>query len=345
MRALFLVVGVAAVLAAVVIPASTGSPTAGAAPPKVAPGQDHACVVGSPPPGGIDWAALHNPILSYPTHGVKDQALQWSGGEWHMLFSDMTQTAAAAHVRFDVAVSSSPDLVHWTAPRVIATNAASPDIVRDPAGQFVVTYQTPTGLDYRTSADASLSSWSAARTLGHGLAHRMIDGALAFTGNGIILGFKAGTTIQHFEIAWAPSLTGTFRLVGRPNIVVYDDTVENYEFLTVHGAWTLVATSNTLDQPFIFSLGSGNPARPTTWLHWSSGRELVIPSQPFNSGSGISSVNYEHANSAFLCVGPGGEDYLTYAASTELTRFGGWGHARVGLARSTDLINWQVPPE
>ena len=48
-------------------------------------------------------------------------------------------------------------------------------------------------------------------------------------------------------------------------------------------------------------------------------------------------VGYEHANSAYLCVGPGGEDYLTYAASTELTRFGGWGHARIGLARSNDL--------
>jgi hypothetical protein len=104
-----------------------------------------------------------------------------------------------------------------------------------------------------------------------------------------------------------------------------------------------VATSNTLDQPFIFTLAAGDPATPSSWLHWSTGRELQIPSQPFNSGPGISSVGYEHANSAFLCVGPGGEDYLTYAASTELTRFGGWGHARIGLARSTDLTTWQVP--
>jgi len=328
-----------------VLAASAGPASVEAVSPKVAPGQDHACIVGSPPPGGIDWAGLHNPILSSATHGVKDQALQWSGGKWHMLFSDMTATTAAPHVRFDVATSSSPDLVHWSTPRIIATNAASPDIVRDPAGQFVVTYQTPTGLAYRLSATASLRTWSAAHPLGHGLASRMIDAALAFTGHGVILGFKAGTTTQHFEIAWAPSLTGTFHLVGRPDITVYNDTVENYEFLTVHGAWTLVATSNILDQPFVFTLDAGNPATPATWLSWSAGRELMLPSQPFNSGTGISSVDYEHANSAFLCVGPGGEDYLTYAASTELTRFGGWGHARIGLARSTDLTNWQVPPE
>ena len=236
------------------------------------------------PPASIDWSALTNPILSFPTVGVKDQALQWSGGEWHMLYSDMTATKAAPHVRFAVAVSSSPDLRHWTAPRIIAQNAASPDIVRSPSGTFIVTYQTPQGLAYRTSSTASLRSWSAAHPLGRGLAHRMIDGALAFTGNGVILGFKAGTTTQHFEIAWAPSLSGTFRLVGRPDIVLYNDTVENYEFVTVDGAWDLVATSNTLDQPFLFTLGPGDPTSPSTWLHWSAGRQLSVPSQPFNSG-------------------------------------------------------------
>jgi hypothetical protein len=287
---------------------------------------------------------LANPILSYPTVGVKDQALQWSGGQWHMLYSDMTATKAAPDVHFSVAVSSSPDLRHWSTPRVIADNAASPDIVRSPSGTFIVTYQTPQGLAYRTASNASLRSWSAPHPLGRGLAHRMIDAALAFTGHGVILGFKAGSSTQHFEIAWAPSLTGTFRVVGRPDIAVYGDTVENYEFLTVGGAWHLVATSNTLDQPFLFTLGAGDPKTPSTWLHWSTGQQLSIPNESFNSGTGISSVGYEHANSAFLCVGPGGEDYLTYAGSTELTQFGGWGHARIGLARSSDLVHWEVPP-
>jgi hypothetical protein len=315
----------------------------GASGAVVAPGQDHDCIVGKPPPA-VDWAALGNPILSYPNNGVKDQALQWSGGSWHMLFSDMTATRSAPHVHFDVAEAQSPDLQNWSAPKVIATGAASPDIVRDPAGSFVVTYQTPKGLDYRIASSDSLTSWSQPRALAHGLAGRMIDGALAFTGNGVILGFKAGTTAQHFEIAWAPSLSSPFRMIGQPDIVLYNDTVENYEFLTVDGAWHLVATSNTLDQPFIFALGAGDPSVPTTWLQWTGGTRLMVPTEAFNSGTGISSVSYEHANSAFLCVGPGGEDYLTYAASTELTAYGGWGHARIGLARSSDLVNWAVPP-
>jgi hypothetical protein len=317
-------------------------PWGGAEAASVAPGQDHACVVGTSPPS-IDWSALRNPILSYPTVGVKDQALQWSGGAWHMLFSDMTATTALPHVHFSVAESSSRDLRHWTSPRVIANDAASPDIVRSPSGSFIITYQTPEGLAYRTSSSSHLQSWSASHPLGRGLAHRMIDAALAFTGHGVILGFKAGTTAQHFEIAWAPSLSGRFHLVGQPDISLYNDTIENDEFVTVDGAWHLVATSNTLDQPFLFALGPGDPAIPTTWLHWGPAQSLAVPSEAFNSGSGISSVQFEHANSAFLCVGPGGENYLTYAGSTELTQFGGWGHARIGIARSADLVHWQVP--
>jgi hypothetical protein len=310
---------------------------------NVALGHDHDCIVGAPPPR-IDWVGLRKPVLSFRSVGVKDQALQWSGGSWHMLFSDMTETSAPPHVHFDVAVARSSDLRHWSAPRVIASNAASPDIVRDPAGKFIVTYQTPDGLEYRESDSASLTTWSRPLPLAHGLAGRMIDAALAFTGHGVILGFKAGTSSQHFEIAWAQSLSKPFRLVGRPDIVVNGDTVENYEFLTVAGAWHLVATSNILDQPFIFTLGPGDQASPTTWLHWSAGRELAVPGQAFNTGPGISSVGYEHANSAFLCVGPEGEDYLTYAGSTELSAFGGWGHARIGMARSRNLVDWQAPP-
>ena len=326
----------AVALASLVVPAATAGAT-------VAPGQDHDCIVGTPP-RSIDWSALRNPILSFPENGVKDQALQWSGGAWHMLYSDMVETTSAPHVRFSVAISSSPDLMHWSSPRIIATDAASPDIVRSPSGRFIVTYQTPSGLEYRTSNDAALRTWSSAHPLGHGLAGRMIDAALAFTGHGVILGFKAGTTTQHFEIAWAPTLGGTFHLVGRPDVVVYGDTVENYEFLTTAGTWRLVATSNTLDQPFIFTLGPGRPSVPSTWLHWVDARQLLVPSQSFDTGSGISSVGFEHANSAFLCIGPQGEDYLTYAGSTELTSYGGWGHARIGIARSDDLINWEVPP-
>jgi len=184
----------------------------------------------------------------------------------------------------------------------------------------------------------------------------MIDPSLAWTGHGLILGYKEGSTAagasQHFEIAWSPSgsLDGPWTLVGRPDVVVHGDTVENLEFLALAGRWHLVATSNTFDQPWIFSL-PGNPATPSSWLHWVGARMLVIPAQPWDTGPGISSVTFEHANSVFLCdartsagTGAGrGYYYATYAGSDELTHFGGWGHAEIGIARSTDLVHWQVP--
>ena len=53
----------------------------------------------------------------------------------------------------------------------------------------------------------------------------------------------------------------------------------------------------------------------------------------------------EIANAAYLCDARplDGHWYLFYAGSTELDRFGGRGYAKVGIARSTDLVRWEVP--
>jgi hypothetical protein len=338
----------------------TGGPTT--APKAVGAGLDHACVVPGPARPVVSWSKLANPILREPAAGVKDQALIWVGGRWHMLFSDVTDDGRLpGGVHWTIATSTSRDLRHWTAPvpwpaQPGVIGEASPDIVRSPDGTYVVTYDSDPGaagggqskLFYRTSPD--LERWSAPHPLAPGVhpspADRMIDPALAWTGHGLILGYKYGTAVQHFEIAWSPSgsLDGPWLSVGRPDISLYGDTVENLEFLTVGGRWRLVATSNTLDQPWMFSL-VGNPATPTSWLHWSAGAELEIPSQPWDSGPGISSVGYEHANSVFLCDARAADGYYyaTYAGSDELTQFGGWGHAEIGIARSTDLVHWQLP--
>lgn len=345
---------------------SSTTPAPVSAPVVVPAGADHACVVPGSGRPAVAWSRLADPILSEPGAGVKDQALIWSDGRWHMLFSDVTDDAhLPGGVRWDIATATSDDLVHWSSPVLWpaqpgVVGVASPDIVRNPAGSYVVTYDSGPGevgggqakLYYRTSVD--LVTWSAAHPLAHSLhpgpTGRMIDPTLAWTGHGLILGYKYGppttTGAQHFEVAWSRSgsLAGPWVSVGRPDISLYGDTVENLEFLTVGAGWRLVATSNTLDQPWVFSL-VGNPHAPTSWLHWTAGTELQIPAQSWDSGPGVSSVTYEHANSVFLCdaYATTGHYYATYAGSDELTAFGGWGHAKIGIARSTDLVHWQVP--
>jgi hypothetical protein len=338
---------------------AAGPSRAGA--PAVA-GADHDCIVPGSGPAPVAWSRLTDPVLREPDAGVKDQALIWADGRWHMLFSDVTDDAGLpGGVRWDIATSTSTDMVHWSSPRLWppqrgVIGVVSPDIVRSPTGTFVVTYDSGPGqvgggepkLYYRTSAD--LETWSAPHPLARSLdptpTGRMIDPALAWTGHGLILGYKAGTTTQHFEIAWSRSgsLAGPWVPVGRPDISLYGDTVENYEFLTIGGRWHLAATSNTFDQPWLFAL-SGDPATPRSWLHWTGGAELQIPAQHWNTGPGISSVTYEHANSVFLCDAKAADGYYyaTYAGSDELTAFDGWGHAEIGIARSTDLVHWQVP--
>ena len=173
-------------------------------------GADHECVV----PGGsspvLDWNELRNPILSSASAGEKDEATVWFAGKWHMLFSYVRNNKASPDgVAWDIATSTSSDFVHWSAPiawpaQPGTLGVASPEIARAPDGLFVVTYQSDPGqvdgaqdrLYYRTSAN--LATWSAPHPLAPNLApdsdDRMIDGSLAWTGKGLILGYKAGVS-------------------------------------------------------------------------------------------------------------------------------------------------------
>jgi hypothetical protein len=338
---------------------ATGPP--GYSAKEAAAGAGHSCVVGGGRPD-VAWSTMRNPILSEPDMGVKDQAVVWYRGRWHMLFSEVTDDRSApGGVRWDIGVATSPDLDHWSAPASWPSQAgvlgvASPDVVREPSGRFVVPYESDPGqsdgaqdrLYYRTSSD--LVHWSKPQPLAQNLApshhDRMIDPALAWTGHYLLLAYKSGVAgaSQRMEMAWSPSgsLRGPWRRIGPTDIDVVDGTVENYELMVIGGRWRLVATSNNLDQPWIFTL-AGSPGHLSSWLHWTAGRELQVPSESWNSGSGITGVEYEHANSAFVCM-DGATALLFYAGSNELTQFGGWGHAEIGVARSTDLVHWSVPP-
>ena len=307
----------------------------------------------------IPWSRLRNPILGSRDRAVKDPAIVWAGGRWQALFSSVDPTG---HWR--IGTATSPDLAHWSPlgelPHDTAIDGeASPDVGPSPDGSFVVAYQSfvhDTGgaqakLYYRTTTD--FRTYTPPRPLGRelhpGASDRMIDAAPAWTPAGLLLGYKVGLPdgVQAFEIARSTtgSLDGPWQLVGRPDITVFGDTIENYQFLHLGNGWQLLATSNRLDRPFLFTL-AGDPATPAGWLHWSPGRELHIPQERWNPGRGATGAVYEHANSAFLIdrQSVGGRYYLVYADAPEVTSFGGAGHDQLGVARSTDLVHWSVPP-
>jgi len=252
---------------------------------------------------GIPWKHLQNPILGFDDHGAKDPALVRSRGRWYALFSWVD---ASGH--WSIGITSSTDLRHWSTTTAMAhdpsiAGEASPDVVRAPDGTWVVTYQSyphdvaGTGPKLYERETADFHTFSApvplARELHPAAASYVIDAALGWTPAGLLLAYKIGTVggeQQAFELARSTSgsIAGPWKLVGRPDINVFANTIENYQFLHIRGRWQLLATSNSLDRPFLFDL-VGNSHQAAGWLHWSNGRELHIPQeQRWNPGKGLS---------------------------------------------------------
>jgi hypothetical protein len=308
----------------------------------------------------VAWAALKNPILSRTAFAVKDPALVAVNGGWVMLYSRVDGAGT-----WRIGIARSPDLHAWSGLRTmphdpLTGGEASPDVTRSPNGGYVVTYQSfrhdrnggeaklyaRTTTDFRTfSAPIRLAA-----NIDRGSGDRLIDPALAWSPAGLLLGFKLGTTTgtekQHFEVARSTTgtLAGPWRLIGRPRISVYGDTIENYQFFRFDDRWMLLATSNMFDRPELFRL-QGDPARPSGWLHWSPARELHVPQEQWNSGQGLTGTTYEHANSVFLADrrAVDGHVYLVYEDAPEMSSFDTQGHGMLAIARSTDLLHWSVP--
>ena len=292
----------------------------------------------------VPWDRLRNPVFSLPDEAVKDVAVRLVDGRWRLLFSDIREDP----FRFRIGLASSPDLLSWSPVTVWdqpqVGGVASPDVTRDPNGTYVVTYNSHTRdvagqpkLYVRTSLD--FGSWSAPRRLAPSVrplpADRLIDAALAHTRAGLFLGYNYQA--DRFEVAWSPSgsLDGPWRRLG----VADTGALENYQFLLIDGSWYVLGTTVPVHHELLYRL-SGPPDQPSSWLHWTLVRELSVPPEAWNHPPG------EVANAAYLCDARplDGHWYLFYAGSTELDRFGGRGYAKIGIARSTDLVHWEVPP-
>ncbi|MFN2503187.1 MAG: hypothetical protein ABR540_02950, partial [Acidimicrobiales bacterium] len=297
----------------------------------------------------IPWGRLRNPIFSLPDAAAKDVAVRLVDGRWRLLFSHVREDP----FRFRIGLTSSTDLIGWSdvelwdQPEV--GGVASPDLTREGAGTYVVTYNSHTrDVDGQPKLyerrSAAFGSWSEPRRLAPSVrplpGDRLIDAALAHTRHGLFLGYNHQE--DRFEMAWSPSgsLEGPWRRIG----VADTGAFENYQFLQVDGVWHVLGTTVPVHRELLYRL-DGPPERPESWLRWKLVRQLEVPAESWNRDQG-DGRGFELANAAFLCDARplDGYWYLFYAGSTELNRFGGRGHAKIGIARSTDLVRWEVPP-
>ena len=283
--------------------AGTGAPSGGSptlTTRELAAGAGHSCIVAGSGRPTVDWAALRNPILSSPSGGVKDEALIWAAGTWHMLFSYVTTDRSVPG-----GIALGHRHLHQSGPGPLVGRLAVAPTGRGTggglarcraasrtAGTWSPTSPTrgrPHHRAVRTACTTghrpTCETWSAPRPLAQSLApsadDRMIDGALAYTGSQLLLGFKyssahpaRGLRDRPLDDRPAPGTVAA----GRParTSTVDGGTIENYEFVTAAGRWRLVATSNNLDQPWIFTL-AGRPGPASGWLRWTGGSSPQRP--------------------------------------------------------------------
>lgn len=312
----------------------------------------------------IDWANLHNPVLSYPNRSIKDTAMAYRDGTFYVFFSAFYPERG--QVRSHVAEVSTKDFKHFSDPIFNFDGEedgwigmCSPDVQRL-HGKYVMTFNSwgdkpgkPNELFYMTSDD--LVHWSSRKTLGLNLTQagnqRVIDAALAEADGGYYLVYKEQTPGIHSRprIAFSTSLDGSFHYVGdgiaallMPDGKDNGFFHENYEFLHSNGHWYLLATdylhnSQNRDKydvqaPYLYTLEPGSH-----WLKWIRGYTFDLPGEQFNTDS------IANAAAIYDWRKYDGYYYLIYAGRNEGQTYAKRGWNQVALARSKDLIHWSVP--
>ena len=309
-------------------------------------------VDGDPP--ALEWANLRNPILAYPDRMLKDPTVAYHNGYFYLFCS----TRFADDVGDDCLVPfyRSRDLQTFEE----LTNANLPS-VGSPSifyhnGEYIMAFQKSVlGADpdyrrlfYATSED--LIYWCKPRPLAHELhpTLRCIDATLAHHSGRYILGYKAW---QVFYVSEARALDGPWSEPERAWPGGPFDWAENYQFVKIDDSWRMIATSRPPEgrpssplitayvgqhEPFAYTM-EGDGTSLLHWARWGMKRHLEIPIEDWNQ--------IMHSNSAVLLDlrVHDGFFYLFYAGANDGETFDGRGHAKIGVARSTDLIHWEPP--
>ncbi|MFP4107096.1 MAG: hypothetical protein ACLFVU_13565 [Phycisphaerae bacterium] len=181
---------------------------------------------------------------------------------------------------------------------------------------------------------------------------------------------------------WEFVCNGPVKMLRREGFDVAElgKTHENCQFLMIDGVWHLLSTDYDPHDAWLYRL-DGDPDKPGAWAEWTDGFWLEMKAEEFNSlpadHPDIQAGKIDRAlypvpglpgrlamvdglsNAPFLCDWreQDGHFYLLYAGKNHerANEFRGTGDAtvtgkgwprgwnRLALARSKDLLNWEVP--
>ena len=112
---------------------------------------------------------------------------------------------------------------------------------------------------------------------------------------------------------------------------------ENYQFLHIDGKWYLLSSDYNPKVTTLYEM-EGEGSEDGHWQKWVNGYDLDIPTESFNT---------DHiANAPFIADWRqyDGYFYILYAGRTHQKSHAGRGDNKLALARSKELVRWEIPP-
>lgn len=307
------------------------------------------------------WKTVQNPVLSRSNRSLKDACLVYHNNRWVLACS------AFSEERSTIELYHSTDGVHWGNPIQVWDGTedgwiglCSPDLIRY-NDEWMLTYNSwgdttterQNRFFYRASTD--LIHFSAAQPLAHDLlaGEAVIDGALAHHAGTWFLACNR-TAQKSTWIATAPHRTGPWQWIADGPLELHAAVTnqanglihENYQFLCIDHQWHLLTTDYRPHQPWLYRL-KGDPNKLGDWHQWCDGRPPTIPGEIWNSIDVINAAalwdHREHDGYWYAVFGGKGleraDEFNGNAGRKPWPR--GWN--RLGLARSSDLAQWELP--
>jgi hypothetical protein len=311
----------------------------------------------------IDWGALRNPVLGLDDRRLKDQAIGYEDGWFHIFSSTSFADDDPAADTKERSFFRTRDFRTFEPYRDDDLNPPgvgvdSPDLIQiDDVWHMVYQFPDPDMPENRRlhlSTSSDLLTWSPPIDIAPDVLpdQSIIDGALIRRGGHFFLGFKWRAP-QFFYVTRSENTTLDQRWLPAERALTPVDHfffgfAENYQFDSIDGDLRMIATARDPEgvrcpnlftcshEPFIYELASGDGGELAHWRLWRRKTQLAIPYEDWNP--------IMHANTGYLndWRGRDGFFYLSYAGSLDSESFQGRGHGKIGLARSRDLVHWRV---